>query len=772
MQDSHVAKIAVELSLAPGQVKAVAGLLDEGGTVPFIARYRKEATGTLDEVAITSIRDRLEQLAELDKRREAILKSLGERQLLTEELEAKVHAAETMAVLEDIYLPFRPKRRTRATIAKEKGLEPLAILLFAQDENTDPAAAAAGFVDAEKGVETAGDALAGARDIIAEWVNENQEARAKMRDFFAAKGVFKSKVIADKEAEGAKFRDYFEWEEPVSKAPSHRVLAMRRGENEKVLTLLIAPPEEEALSILESHFVKGEGLASEQVREAVHDSYKRLLCWSMETETRLETKKRADEAAIRVFADNLRQLLLAPPLGQKSVLALDPGFRTGCKVVCLDRQGKLLHNDTIYPHFSEEGKVKAAETLRLLIERFKIEAIAVGNGTAGRETEAFVRALGLPDIQIIMVNESGASVYSASPVAREEFPDQDVTVRGSVSIGRRLVDPLAELVKIDPKAIGVGQYQHDVDQGALKRSLDDVVSSCVNAVGVEVNTASPQLLTYVSGLGPQLAANIVAWRNEHGPFAARENLRKVPRLGPKAFEQAAGFLRIRNGANPLDASAVHPESYAVVEAMAKDLSCSVVELMKDESKRKVIDIAKYVTEKVGIPTLKDIMDELAKPGRDPREKFESVTFTDGIEKLEDLRPGMKLPGVVTNVTAFGAFVDIGVHQDGLVHISQLADRYVSDPNQVVKVAQRVEVTVLEVDLDRKRISLSMKQGATGERKEAAAGPPAERAPRDQRRPDRPRQDKQRQEKKKPEPAPFNNPFARAFEKGKAGKDGK
>jgi len=541
MQDSHVSKIAVELSLAPGQVKAVAGLLEEGGTVPFIARYRKEATGSLDEVAITSIRDRLEQLAELDKRREAILKSLEERQLLTEELNGKIRAAETMAVLEDIYLPFRPKRRTRATIAKEKGLEPLAVLLFAQDDNTDPAAAAAGFVDAEKSVETAEDALAGARDIIAEWVNENQEARAKMRDLFAAKGVFKSKVIADKETEGAKYRDYFEWEEPVATAPSHRVLAMRRGENEKILTLLIAPPEENALNLLEAQFIQGKGPASEQVREAVHDSYKRLLCWSMETETRLETKKRADEAAIRVFTDNLRQLLLAPPLGQKNVLAIDPGFRTGCKVVCLDRQGKLLHNDTIFPHFSEEGKVKAAETLRLLAERFHIEAVAVGNGTAGRETEAFVRALGLPNLQVIMVNESGASVYSASPVAREEFPDQDVTVRGSVSIGRRLVDPLAELVKIDPKAIGVGQYQHDVDQGALKRSLDDVVSSCVNAVGVEVNTASPQLLTYVSGLGPQLAANIVAYRNANGPFAARENLRKVPAPRPQGLRTGGGL---------------------------------------------------------------------------------------------------------------------------------------------------------------------------------------------------------------------------------------
>jgi uncharacterized protein len=766
MQDHHVAKIAGELRLSAGQVQAVAGLLDEGGTIPFIARYRKEATGSLDEVAITNIRDRLEQLAELDKRREAILKSLIERQLLTEELEQKILAAETMAVLEDIYLPFRPKRRTRATIAKEKGLEPLAMLLFAQDERTDSAAEAAAFVDAEKGVETVEEALGGARDIIAEWVNENQEARAKMRDLFAAKGVFKSKVIADKEAEGAKFRDYFEWEEPVASAPSHRVLAMRRGENEKILTLLIAPPEEDALRLLEAQFVTGKGSASEQVREAVHDSYKRLLCWSMETETRLETKKRADEAAIRVFTDNLRQLLLAPPLGQKNVLAIDPGFRTGCKVVCLDRQGKLLHNDTIFPHFSEEGKAKAAETVRLLAERFHIEAVAVGNGTAGRETEAFVRGLGLQNIQVIMVNESGASIYSASPVAREEFPDQDVTVRGSVSIGRRLMDPLAELVKIDPKAIGVGQYQHDVDQGALKRSLDDVVSSCVNAVGVEVNTASPQLLTYVSGLGPQLASNIVAYRNEHGPFSARKGLRKVPRLGPKAFEQAAGFLRIRDGANPLDASAVHPESYPIVEAMAHDLSCSVVDLMKDESRRKVIDITKYVTDKVGIPTLQDIMDELAKPGRDPREKFESVTFTEGVEKLEDLRPGMKLPGVVTNVTAFGAFVDIGVHQDGLVHVSQLADRYVSDPTQIVKVAQGVEVTILEVDLERRRISLSMKQGATGERKSVPAGSMREKGSHPGRRPEETRQDKPKLEKMKHEPVPFNNPFARAFGKDK------
>jgi uncharacterized protein len=645
---------------------------------------------------------------ELDKRREAILKSLEERGQLTDELEGKILSAETLVVLEDIYLPYRPKRRTRATIAKERGLEPLAQRLFAQDD-MDPMAEAAAFVDPEKGVDSAEDALAGARDIIAEWVNEDQTARARMRDFYSSKAVFKSKVILEKEAEGIKYKDYFDWEEPVNTAPSHRVLAMRRGEKEGFLNLRILPPEAEALDILDGLFVKGEGSASQQVKMSAHDSYKRLLSPSMETEIRLATKKRADEEAIRVFVENLRQLLLAPPLGQKNVLAIDPGFRTGCKVVCLDRQGKLLHSETIYPHQSEKGAADASSKVIEMCERFNIEAIAVGNGTAGRETEAFIRTLDLSrNIQLVMVNESGASVYSASEVAREEFPDQDVTVRGAVSIGRRLVDPLAELVKIDPKSIGVGQYQHDVDQGALKNSLDDVVVSCVNRVGVEVNTASKQLLTYVSGLGSQLAKGIVEYRNEHGPFRSREGLKQVPRLGPKAFEQAAGFLRIRDGENPLDRSAVHPESYPVVDAMARDLGRSVLDLMGDEKLRKEIDLKPYVSEKVGIPTLNDILSELSKPGRDPREQFEPFRFAEGVEKIEDVEPGMKLPGIVTNITAFGVFVDIGVHQDGLVHISEVSNRFVKNPAEVVKVHQKVLVTVLDVDLERRRISLSMK----------------------------------------------------------------
>ncbi len=708
MNESHIARIAEELQTPAKQVRATAQLLGEGATVPFIARYRKEATGSLDEVVITGIRDRLVQLEELDKRREAILKSLEERGQLTDELKEKISVAVTMTGLEDIYLPYRPKRRTRATIAREKGLEPLAQCLFAQDDR-DPATEAAGFVNAEKGIETVEDALAGARDIIAEWVSEDQAARAKMRDLYAAGGAFRSKMVAGKETEGIKYKDYFDWEEPVAKAPSHRILAMRRGEAEGFLILRVVVPEEEAFAALEALFIKGSGPASEQVRMAVQDSYKRLLSLSMETETRLAAKERADEEAIRVFVENLRQLLLAPPLGQKNLLALDPGFRTGCKLVCLDRQGKLLHNDTVYPHLSERAVSEAAAKVKELCSRFSVEAVAVGNGTAGRETEAFVRALDLPKtINIVMVNESGASIYSASDAAREEFPDHDVTVRGAVSIGRRLMDPLAELVKIDPKSIGVGQYQHDVDQGGLKRSLDDVVISCVNRVGVEVNTASKQLLTYVSGLGPQLAGNIVAYRNEHGPFGSREELRKVPRLGPKAFEQAAGFLRIRGGENPLDASAVHPESYPVVDAMAKDSGCSVPDLMRSGELRKDIDLAKYVTDRVGIPTLNDIVAELSKPGRDPREQFEAFGFAEGIGKIEDVKPGMRLPGIVTNITAFGVFVDIGVHQDGLVHISALADRFVKNPADVVKVHQKVMVTVLSVDLERKRIPLSMK----------------------------------------------------------------
>ena len=749
MNETHIPKIAQELSLTPKQVQATADLLNEGATVPFIARYRKEATGSLDEVAIAAVRDRLSQLMELDKRREAILKSLEERGQLTDELKEKILSAKTLVVLEDIYLPYRPKRRTRATVAKEKGLEPLAQRLFAQ-EDMDPLTEAAAFVDPEKGVDSAEDALAGARDIIAEWVNEDQTARARMRDLYSSKAVFKSNVVPEKEADGSKYKDYFDWEEPVNTAPSHRILAMRRGENEGFLTLRIFPPEEGALDILDGLFVKGEGPASEQVKMSVHDSYKRLLSPSMETEIRQATKKRADEEAIRVFVENLRQLLLAPPLGQKNVLAIDPGFRTGCKVVCLDRQGKLLHTETIYPHQSEKAAADARSKILEMCERFRIEAIAVGNGTAGRETETFIRSLDLSkNIQVVMVNESGASVYSASEVAREEFPDQDVTVRGAASIGRRLTDPLAELVKIDPKSIGVGQYQHDVDQGALKSSLDDVVESCVNRVGVEVNTASKQLLTYVSGLGPQLAKGIVEHRNENGPFRSREELKKVPRLGPKAFEQAAGFLRVRDGENPLDRSAVHPESYSIVDTMATDLGCSVLDLMHDEKLRERIDLGKYVSEKVGLPTLNDILSELSKPGRDPREQFETFRFAEGVEKIEDVKPGMKLPGIVTNITAFGVFVDIGVHQDGLVHISELSNRFVKNPAEVVKVHQKVVVTVLGVDLERKRISLSMKSSQP----QPSEGPKAEGR----------KKEEGKQERRQKQKSTFtNNPFASAF----------
>ncbi len=705
---AHVSQIAAELRIKPDQVRATAELLADGATVPFIARYRKEATGSLDEVAITSIRDRLAQLAELRDRRLAIIKSLAERELLTEELEAKIQSAKTLAELEDIYLPYRPKRRTRATIAREKGLEPLADILIAQVA-TDLESEALPFVDPEKGVESVADALAGAADIVAERISEDQEARGKMRRLYLTRSSLRSSVAPEGEEGGAKYRDYFEWEEPAFRAPSHRVLAMFRGEREGFLNLKLAPPEDDALDLLNKQFVTGDGPASELVRETAKDGYRRLLGPSMENEARQELKKRADTAAIRVFADNLRQLLLAAPLGPKNVMAIDPGFRTGCKVVCLDRQGKLLHTDTIYPHGSERAALEAAVSVLEMCQTYKVEVIAVGNGTAGRETEAFLRKIKLPsNIPIVMVNESGASVYSASEAAREEFPDYDVTVRGAVSIGRRLMDPLAELVKIDPKAIGVGQYQHDVDQAALKQSLDDVVISCVNAVGVNVNTASKQLLTYVSGVGPTLAARIVEYRDENGPFRSRTELMKVKGFGPKTFQQAAGFLRIQGGTNPLDASAVHPESYHIVDQMAKDLNCSVSNLMKSEDLRKKVDLSKYVSDTVGMPTLTDIMAELAKPGRDPREKFEVVQFAEGINTLEDLKPGMVLPGVVTNITAFGVFVDIGVHQDGLVHLSQLSDKYVKNPWDVVKLQQHVTVRVLDVDLQRRRISLTMK----------------------------------------------------------------
>ncbi|MBI3972951.1 MAG: RNA-binding transcriptional accessory protein [Chloroflexi bacterium] len=716
MHAEHVEKIAQELSLRPAQVQAAAVLLTEGSTVPFIARYRKEATGSLDEVAITAIRDRLAQLAALDHRRQAIITSLEERQLLTDELRAKIDAASTLATLEDVYLPFRPKRRTRAMIAKERGLEPLAAVLFRQDPAVDPETEAAKYITpaesavaAELQVPTVAAALQGARDIIAEQVNDDADARARIRHLFWRQGTLRSAVRRGKEAEGIKFKDYFHWAELAATAPSHRVLAIRRGEAEGILTVSIQPPEEAAVAMLEARFITGSGPCAEQVRLAVKDGYKRLLAPSMETETRGEIKRRADAVAIGVFAHNFRQLLLAPPLGQKRVLAIDPAFRTGCKTVVLDSQGQLLHHDVIYPDQGPQRARHAEQTTKQLVAHHQIEAIAIGNGTASRETEAFIRRLGLAaSIPVVMVNESGASVYSASDAAREEFPDHDVTVRGAVSIGRRLMDPLAELVKIDPKSIGVGQYQHDVDQNSLKQALDDDVVSCVNAVGVEVNTASKQLLAYVSGLNASIAENIVRYRDERGPFKSRRELLKVPRLGEKTFEQAAGFLRIRGARNPLDDSAVHPESYAVVERMANDLGVTVRDLMRDATLRGRIDKHAYVTDKVGLPTLDDILAELARPGRDPRETFEAVEFAEGVSTLEDLRPGMKLPGIVTNITAFGAFVDIGVHQDGLVHISQLANRFVRDPHEVVKVHQKVEVTVLGVDLDRRRIALSMR----------------------------------------------------------------
>ncbi|MBN1772672.1 MAG: RNA-binding transcriptional accessory protein [Deltaproteobacteria bacterium] len=716
MSDAHVTQIAGELGLAAGRVQAAADLLAEGGTVPFIARYRKEATGSLDEVAITAIRDRLARLAELDKRRAAILGSLEERGLLTDELRARVLAAPTLAVLEDVYLPFRPKRRTRAMLARERGLEPLAERLWAQDPVTDPPAEAVAFVDPERGVPDAAAALAGARDILAERVHEDADGRAELRSLYRERAVIRSRVVKGREQEGAKYRDYFDASEPAAKAPSHRILALRRGEAEGFLTLELAPPPEEALARLEARFVRGTRPAAEQVRTAVRDSYKRLLGPALETELRQATKQRADAEAIRVFAANLRRLLLAPPLGRRRVLAVDPGFRTGAKLVSLDAQGALLGHDVIFPTHGERRAAEAAATVRALCERHRIEVLAVGNGTAGRETEAFLRGLELPGAPaIVMVNESGASIYSASEVAREEFPDHDVTVRGAVSIGRRLQDPLAELVKLDPKSIGVGQYQHDVDQGDLRRMLDDVVVSCVNGVGVEVNTASRELLAYVSGLGPQLAANVVAWRAEHGPFRSRRQLREVPRLGPKAFEQAAGFLRVHDGEHPLDASAVHPERYPLVETIARDLGCTVGELLRDETLRGRIDPRRYVADGVGLPTLHDILAELARPGRDPRERFEPLRFDDGVRELTDLRPGMKLAGVVTNVAAFGAFVDVGVHQDGLVHVSRLADRFVRDPAEVVHVGQHVRVTVVEVDLERRRIGLSMRAEETAPR---------------------------------------------------------
>jgi uncharacterized protein len=709
MEKKYFIKIAGELNVKTDQVINTAALLEGGATVPFISRYRKELTGSLDEVAITFIRDRLEQLRELDKRREAVIKSIEEQGKMNDELRQSIADAETMSVLEDLYLPYRPKRRTRAIIAREKGLEPLAKIIMAQHEK-NLEIRAEDFVDPEKGVSNVDEALAGARDIIAEWVNENAGARSRIRRLFIREAVIQSRVAKGKELEGKNYMTYFDWKEPVAKAPPHRVLAMLRGESEGFLKLSVDPDSAKALTMLEDMFIRpGSAECTRQVEAAISDCYSRLLQPSMETEIRAMVKEKADEYSIHVFAENLRQLLMAPPLGQKNVLAIDPGFRTGCKVVCLDRQGNLLHNETIYPHPPENEVRQSEKKILSLIDAYKIEAIAIGNGTAGRETERFIKSIRYKkDILAVMVNESGASVYSASKLAREEFPDYDVTVRGAVSIGRRLMDPLAELVKIDPKSIGVGQYQHDVNQAALMKSLEDTVVSCVNKVGVEVNTASKELLSHVSGLGPSLAQNIVEFRKENGPFRTRLDFRQVPRFGEKAFEQAAGFLRIQEGDHPLDKSAVHPESYGIVKKMADKHGVGIGELMNNSELRKSIRLEEFITDKVGLPTLTDIIEELARPGRDPRKKFDLFEFAQGVHSLEDLQPGMVLPGIVTNITAFGAFVDVGIHQDGLVHVSQMADRFVRDPNEIVKIHQKVMVKVLEVDLDRKRIQLSMK----------------------------------------------------------------
>ncbi len=698
--------IATEINVSEKQVANTISLLDEGATIPFISRYRKEMTGSLDEVAIGTIKERYEKLQEIQKRRETILNTIEEQGQLTDELKAKIEATWDANELEDIYLPYKPKRKTRAVKAKERGLEPLSDIIMQQRDN-DLESKALSFINDE--VPDVEAALQGARDIIAEYINEHQTAREIVRSVFERGAVIKSRVIKGKEEEAAKYRDYFEFEEPVKRCPSHRLLAMRRGEKEGFLKVTVTPESEPAIERLNRFFVKGRTAASEQVSIAIEDAYKRLLEPSIENEVAAATREKAETEAIRVFAANLRQLLLSPPLGQKRVLAIDPGFRTGCKVVCMDAQGKLLHNENIYPHAPQNEYKQAIRKIESLVDAYKIEAIAIGNGTASRETESLIRNIRFNrDLQVFVVSEDGASVYSASKTARDEFPDYDVTVRGAVSIGRRLMDPLAELVKIDPKSIGVGQYQHDVDQNRLKGSLDQVVESCVNLVGVELNTASQHLLTYVSGLGPQLAKNIVEFRAENGPFSSRKELLKVPRLGAKAFEQCAGFLRIAGAKNPLDNSAVHPESYPIVEKMAADLKCSVAELISNKEVLAKIDLKKYVNEKVGMPTLSDIKSELEKPGRDPRKIIKVFEFSADVHTINDLKPGMELPGIVTNITNFGAFVDVGVKQDGLVHISQLADKYVSDPNEVVSLHQHVKVKVLEVDVQRKRIQLTMK----------------------------------------------------------------
>ena len=705
----YAALISRELGIAEHQIKNTLELLGSGATIPFISRYRKEMTGSLDEVIVTQIRDLNEKWVELDKRRAVIIDSITEQGKMTPKLLAQINNINNLTELEDVYLPYRPKRKTKATIAIDKGLEPLAIIIYDQSK-VDLNAIAKTYIDKEKGVANMEEALQGARDIIAEWISEDLKIRDRIRNMFIKESVIYSKVVKDKEVEGAKFEIYFKSQEPLCKAPSHRVLAMLRGEEEGFLRIAIKPDEELAVKIMQRFTVKANNSCTPHVLTATEDSYKRLLQPQMETEMRKYYKEKADKEAIAVFGTNLRQLLMSAPLGQKTTLAIDPGFRTGCKVVVLDKQGKLLHHGTIYPHPPQQEYKNSSDTLQWLVKEYKVEAIAIGNGTAGRETEAFVQKIPFPTpVSIVMVNESGASIYSASEIARDEFPDLDLTVRGSISIGRRLMDPLAELVKIDPKSIGVGQYQHDVNQSWLQKSLQEVVESCVNSVGVEVNTASKELLSYVSGVGPSLAKNIVEYRNQNGPFKSRDALKKVPRFGDKAFEQAAGFLRIHGAQNPLDYSAVHPESYNIVLAMAKKLHTDVKQLISNESLRKEIKIQEFVTDKVGIPTLKDIMQELAKPGRDPREQFEEFAFDKNINSINDLIIGMVVPGIITNITNFGCFVDIGVHQDGLIHVSQLANKFVSNPNDVVKLGQKVLVKVTDVDMNRKRISLSMKE---------------------------------------------------------------
>ncbi|MBU1193676.1 MAG: RNA-binding transcriptional accessory protein [Proteobacteria bacterium] len=704
--------ISTELNVAASRVAAVAGLFNEGATIPFIARYRKEVTGSMDEVMITSIRDRIEALVALDKRKEAIISSLEERDLLTPQLQTDIDGADSMTRLEDLYEKYRPKKRTRAQAAKEKGLEPLADFLLKQI-SADPMAEAEKYISEKLAVESKEDALSGARDIIAEMINEDVQIRETTRKLFMQQAQMVSGVKKGKEDAAVKFKDYFDWSENAFNAPSHRIHAMLRGQNEGLLTVHVLPDEEKAIEQIEKQVVKNNTPCAIQVKEAVKDSYKRLLSKSIEKECIGELKKKADETAIAVFANNLSSLLLSSPLGQKAILAIDPGFRTGCKVVCLDAQGKLLDHDVIFP-LQGDGNT-AAKKISGLVKKYAIQAIAVGNGTAGRETEGFIRKMGLDkimdkNIDVIMVDESGASIYSASQIARQEFPDHDITVRGAVSIGRRLMDPLAELVKLDPRSIGVGQYQHDVDSKSLNTALDDVVVSCVNKVGVEANTASRQLLSRVAGLNDTIAANMVKFREENGPFKSRKDFLKVPRLGPKAFEQAAGFLRIHGAANPLDASGVHPESYDIVTRMAKDLGVAVKDLVKNTERINALDLKRYMTPTIGMPTLKDIAKELANPGRDPRKAFVSFSFDDTIHEIKDLVPGMKVPGIVTNVTAFGAFVDIGVHQDGLLHISQMADRFVKEPGEIVTVRDAVMVTILEVDVKRNRISLSLKKG--------------------------------------------------------------